>query len=57
MIVVYVKIWRVSARLAKHDDTKVGNIDRVTEQVSLTHCKTVSNNNNQVNGQIDNKTW
>ena len=55
MIVVYVKIWRVSARLAKHENKKVGNIDRVPEQISLTNCKIVSNNNNSVNCQIANK--
>ena len=52
MIVVYFKIWRVSARLAKHDNAKVGNIDRVTERISLTSCKTVSNNNNPVKKSV-----
>ena len=52
MIVVYFKIWRVSARLAKHDNSQVGNIDRVTERISLTSCKTVSNNNNPVKKSV-----
>lgn len=36
MIVVYFKIWRVSARLAKHETKKVGTIDKPAELVNLT---------------------